>query len=302
MGMHSFDDFDAWGAAINSAHLQLACDGVENRQWTVGRVDLGDISLQVATEGGGNICYGGNAHDGALLFLPLTHVGAHVANGRPLDDDSALAIPCGADFRIHVRRRAHMWCSVALPGHVAVGPAGRPGSSVIACAYGGVPRLKRLVQEICHWLLDRPAGTPAHVAANRRILAAVACLTESQGQRSRPPTGRPRLDRSEIVRRSMAVIEAAPTVPTAAELARDVGVTSRTLLRTFQEEFGVSPKRYLMLRELHAVRRSLRAAVATDDTVADVLVRHGVWEFGRFAARYRQTFGELPSQTLGCGR
>jgi AraC family ethanolamine operon transcriptional activator len=302
MGMHTFDDFDAWGAVINSANLKMACDAVESRQWMLGSVDLGDVGLQVASEGGGNICYGGNAHVGPLLFLPLTHVEAHVVNGRPLDDDSAFAIPCGADFRIHLRRRAHMWCSVALPGHAAVGPAARSGSRVISCDRGGVPRLKRLVQEICHWLLDRPAGTPAHAAANRRILAAVARLTDTPASGSRLPTGRPRLDRAEIVRRAMAVIEAATTVPTAAELARDVGITSRTLLRTFQEEFGVSPKRYLMLCELHAVRRSLRAAAATDDTVADVLVRHGVWEFGRFAARYRQQFGELPSQTLGRGR
>lgn len=302
MVMRTFDDFDAWGAVISSANLKMACDAVESRQWTLGSVDLGDVGLQVASEGGGNICYGDNAHVGTLLFLPLTHAGAHVVNGRPLDDDSLFAIPCGADFRIHVRRRAHAWCSIALPSHVVVGPAGRPGSTLITCGTGGVPRLKRLAQEVCQWLLDRPAGTAAHAAASRRLLAAVACLTDAPAADTRLPIGRPRLDRAEIVRRSMGVIEAATTVPTAAELARDVGVTSRTLLRTFQEEFGVSPKRYLMLRELHTVRRSLRAAAATDDTVADVLVRHGVWEFGRFAARYRQQFGELPSQTLGRGR
>jgi AraC family ethanolamine operon transcriptional activator len=32
--------------------------------------------------------------------------------------------------------------------------------------------------------------------------------------------------------------------------------------------------------------------------VAEVLVGHGIWEFGRFAGRYRAHFGELPSQTL----
>jgi AraC family ethanolamine operon transcriptional activator len=96
----------------------------------------------------------------------------------------------------------------------------------------------------------------------------------------------------------MAAIDSAATVPTAADLARDVGVTDRTLLRTFQEVFGLPPKRYLLLRELHAVRRGLRDAAASQTTVADVLVRHGIWEFGRFAARYRGHFGELPSETL----
>jgi transcriptional regulator GlxA family with amidase domain len=96
----------------------------------------------------------------------------------------------------------------------------------------------------------------------------------------------------------MAAIDGQAMLPTAADLARDVGVTSRTLLRTFQETFGVPPRQYLILRELHAVRRSLRTAAGADATVADVLARHGVWEFGRFAARYRRHFGESPSVTL----
>ena len=96
----------------------------------------------------------------------------------------------------------------------------------------------------------------------------------------------------------MAVIEAAPTTPTARTLATHVGVTDRTLLRAFRETYGVPPKRYLMFRELHGVRRILRAGAPLDATVADVLTRHGIWEFGRFAARYRRQFGELPSETL----
>jgi AraC family ethanolamine operon transcriptional activator len=101
-----------------------------------------------------------------------------------------------------------------------------------------------------------------------------------------------------IIQRSMAVLDAAPTMPTATELARAVGVTSRTLLRGFQETYGMPPKQYLMLRELHAVRRCLRAGGAENDTVGDILTRHGIWEFGRFAGRYRQLFRELPSETL----
>jgi AraC family ethanolamine operon transcriptional activator len=100
----------------------------------------------------------------------------------------------------------------------------------------------------------------------------------------------------------MAHLESTATVPTAAELARDVGVTGRTLLRTFQETFGLPPKKYLMLRQLHGVRRILRTGAPKDSTVADVLTRSGIWEFGRFASRYRRQFGELPSETLRRGR
>jgi len=291
--MWQFDDFDAWGDAVSGASLRMACDGVELRRWTLGMVDLGRIVVQVASEGGGNICYGANTHGGPLLFVPLTHAGEHVVNGVPLDDESLLVIPCGTDFRIRIRRRAHLWCSIALPGDVSAPAA----SGRLACGRDALGRLRQLVGDIAGALIDRPKGSPAHETAARDLLAAAtACLPACATPAA--PLGRPRMDRGEIVRRAMAVIDSGGTFPAAGDLARDVGVTDRTLLRTFQETFGVSPKKYLLLRELHAVRRSLRTGCDQDATVADVLVRHGIWEFGRFAARYRYQFGELPSQTL----
>lgn len=295
--MWQFDDFDAWGDAVSGANLRLTCDGVEQRQWTLGIIDLDGVVVQLAAEGGGNICYGGSVHGGPQLFVPLTHAGEHVANGVPLDDDSLLAIPQGTDFWIRVRRRAHSWCSVALPAEMpAPATSGR-----LVCGRDAVGRLRRIVGDIAASLLDRPGVTPAHEAARREILAAAAdCLQAHVAPET--AVGRPRIDRREIVRRAMAAIDSAATVPTAADLARDVGVTDRTLLRTFQEVFGLPPKRYLLLRELHAVRRGLRDAAASQTTVADVLVRHGIWEFGRFAGRYYRHFGELPSQTLSRAR
>lgn len=291
--MMTFDDFDAWGDAVSGASLRLACDGVEHRVWKLGIVDLGTVVVQVASEGGGNICYGANTHGGPTLFVPLTHATEHVANGERLDDASLFVIPSGADFRIRLRKRAHAWCSIALPGDIAA-----PASSMkITCGTETVARLRHLASEVMATLADRPTGTPAHRAAADKVrTAAAACLPGHAEHRS--ALGRPRLDRDDIFRRSMAAIEDTTIVPSASDLARGIGVNGRTLLRTFQEAFGLSPKKYLMLRELHAVRRSLCAATAQDESVADILTRHGIWEFGRFAARYRRHFGELPSETL----
>ena len=293
--MFRFDDFDAWGATVSGASLRLVCDSVDTGVWTIGAVDLGGVVLQVASEGGGNLCYGGNTHVGQTLFVPLTRATEHVVNGHVLDECSLFSIPRGADFRISVRRRAHDWCSIALPFDPAT-DSGAP-SAAIACPAGSLPRLKRLVAGIADSLLDRPAGTAAHLAAGRELIAAARdCLPPAAAAPDR--MGRPRIDRGEIVRRAMGMLDSVVVVPTATELAAHVGVTNRTLLRTFRETFGVPPKRYLMLRELHAVRRSLRHGGGQTDMVADVLTRHGVWEFGRFAARYRRHFGESPSDTL----
>jgi AraC family ethanolamine operon transcriptional activator len=297
-----FDDFDAWGEAVSGASLRLACDTVETRLWTLGILGLGDVVLQVGFEGGGNLCYGANAHAGPTLFVPLTHTTEHVANGAPLDDESLLAIPPGADFSICVRRRAHAWCSIALPEGAWKPADSASGSVRVNGPPGSVRTLRHLAQEVTAALLDKPAGTPAHRAARQAILdAAMACLSDAPPPPG-PSTGRPRFDRGAIIRRAMELIDAGPTLPTAAELAQGVAVHERTLLRTFQETFGVPPKQYLMLRQLHRIRRILASGSPDGAAVTDVLASHGIWEFGRFAGRYRGHFGELPSETLARAR
>jgi AraC family ethanolamine operon transcriptional activator len=290
----SFDDFDAWADAVSGASLRLVCDTVEERAWTLGVVPLGDVVLQVATEGGGNLCYGMNTHPGPLVFIPLSLASEHVVNAERLDDGSVFLIPRGSDFRIRIRRRAHAWCSLALP---ATGVAATCAGGRVACAPGSLPRLRDLVGRIGRAIGGYPPGSVAHLAAGRELAAAVGdCLPAAVPDRA--ATGRPRLDRGRIIRRAMEVIETAPSMPAARDLAARIGVTERTLQRTFQETYGVPPKKYLLARELHAVRRVLLAGAPRDRVLADVLARRGIWEFGRFAARYRRQFGELPSATL----
>jgi AraC-like DNA-binding protein len=294
-----FDDFDAWGEAVRTADLRMACDSVERRFWRLGVCALGDVFLQTAEEGGGNLCHGGNTHAGIQLFVPLAHAAAHVCNCEPLDAGSLLAIPPGADFSIQVRRRAHSWLSVALPArHNEAWPSRLTGSLVLRPGDAAVGRLIDVAGRILTGpAADLPAGPARDAAAGALVAAARACL--AQPAVPPPAAGRPRIDRAEIMRRAMARLDA-DTVerPTVEQLAAAAGVTERTLARAFQDTFGTSPLQYVLLRQLHAVRRGLRNAPG-GATVSEILVRHGIWDHGRFAARYRRHFGEAPSATLG---
>ncbi len=94
-------------------------------------------------------------------------------------------------------------------------------------------------------------------------------------------------------------LEDSDTLPlTVADLCSRIGVSAPTLYRAFQHEFGLSPKRYIQCRRLNGVRDQLMDGKG-NPRIVDVANDWGFWHMGKFAADYKQLFGELPSETLG---
>jgi AraC-like DNA-binding protein len=85
------------------------------------------------------------------------------------------------------------------------------------------------------------------------------------------------------------------------ELSAEVGVPERTLRMCCAEFLGVSPTRYLLLQRLNRARSALRRADPSTASVSEIARNHQFAELGRFAVRYRTTFGETPSTTLERG-
>ena len=83
-----------------------------------------------------------------------------------------------------------------------------------------------------------------------------------------------------------------------AELCAALGVSRRELEYAFRTIFDQSPRDYLETLRLHAIRRELRQTGDKDRRIIDIAYAHGVQHLGRFAARYRERFGEHPSDTL----
>jgi len=82
------------------------------------------------------------------------------------------------------------------------------------------------------------------------------------------------------------------------QLAAAAGVSERTLRDAFQQYFGVAPVRYLNRRTLNQVRKALKIADPSVNTVTEIAMQFGLWELGRFARDYCALFGEVPSETL----
>lgn len=100
------------------------------------------------------------------------------------------------------------------------------------------------------------------------------------------------------VRRATEFIEAHVSEPIDVEdIVMASGVSMRSLYDGFRRFRGTSPMQFLRTLRLRRVREDLSAADGTI-TVSEVAARWGFYQFGRFAAQYRQLFGETPSATL----
>lgn len=83
-----------------------------------------------------------------------------------------------------------------------------------------------------------------------------------------------------------------------AELCTTLRVSRRELEYAFRTILDQSPRGYLETLRLHAVRRQLLQKGDNHRKVIDIACDHGFQHLGRFAARYRERFGEHPSETL----
>ncbi|MGY4418454.1 AraC-like DNA-binding protein [Bradyrhizobium sp. JR6.1] len=83
------------------------------------------------------------------------------------------------------------------------------------------------------------------------------------------------------------------------ELARQIGVSVRTLHDAIQRYRGVSLHRYLRLRRLWLVRQQLLAGAPSVKACA---LAYGFWHLSDFSRSYRSQFGEAPSVTLAASR
>ncbi|WP_434318670.1 helix-turn-helix transcriptional regulator [Leifsonia sp. P73] len=100
------------------------------------------------------------------------------------------------------------------------------------------------------------------------------------------------------VRRAIAFMEENLSEPLRLEdIARAARLSSRGLQDAFARILGTSPTRYLRSLRLEAARTDLRAA-GPGDTVATIAHRWGFAHVPRFAAAYREAFGENPGETL----
>ncbi|WP_328744754.1 AraC family transcriptional regulator [Streptomyces sp. NBC_00285] len=151
-----------------------------------------------------------------------------------------------------------------------------------------------LERDVPHGLLSHPMirGRLEQTLLEGMLLA--SDHTYREALEAPPPPMRP-----ASVKRVIDAVQELPAEPyDANRLAAIAQVSLRTLQEAFRRHVGMSPMAYVHEVRLQHVQRQLRAAVPGTTTVTDVAHAWGFVHLGRFARRYRERFGESPSQTL----
>jgi AraC-like DNA-binding protein len=203
-------------------------------------------------------------------------------------------------LRLHIRRHA---LEDALARMLGVPPRGplRFLPAVDLCAAG--PRhllamLLRLADLFDHdpAMLLQPFLTERY--ADLLLAAALTCLPHNHLPLldADPPPGVPK-----VVRLAEEYLEANADKPVRmGDLARVVGMGTRSIQLAFQRHRGYSPSHFLRECRLGRARRMLVQA-APGTTVLAVALACGFGSQSHFTLCYRRRFGETPSETLRAG-
>ena len=272
-------------------------------------INLSDsIHVQVTNEGSGSLATGAIREDGFMLFLIE---GDCRANGEHLDRDSVFLIPPGTEFCVSNDRAVH-WMTLFVPLAAAeatemmtplfdiIGNSPR----VVHPSRGATDRLRSRIKRFVVGAQAEPGllQEVASLTSFREVLADCVkdCLFVDAAKSERR-TGRPPTVDGKLIATAVELIEDSPEpILALEELVAALGVSKRSVQTGFRDYLGVSPRRYMDLCRLHRARRQLVAGSLPEATVTKVATELGMWDFGRFAARYRALFGERPSETLRC--
>jgi transcriptional regulator GlxA family with amidase domain len=85
------------------------------------------------------------------------------------------------------------------------------------------------------------------------------------------------------------------------DIAAAIGVSSRSLFKTFRKSLGVTPMAYARTVRLRKANKMLLQADRAT-TVGAVALACGFLNAGHFAKDYREEYGESPSVTLARAR
>ena len=296
------DEIHAFVAAYDGTHRRTAMGagplGYSMHAVRAGEVDLGWGRVRTRQKIRG-------VPQSALLHLPLGRRHVYALGGRTLEarPDTAILLAPGQEYTLYFEPDDCL-LAMRIPGCAFADELDDRDSITAATRHVareiplGGGRLRALAA-MHRTLVDATAPAPGAGRASRtdHLEARLRSWLADQVLGARPSSSTPALA-IQRVRGVEAWIDANLTEAiTLGHLCAVAGVGDRYLESAFRAYRGQTPLQFLMARRLAWVRRRLLES-APGDSVTRLAYDAGFVHLGRFAARYRSTYRESPSETL----
>jgi AraC-like DNA-binding protein len=259
----------------------------------------------------GNVLYCGSENQSHLIqysapqesFVIVSACSPHgaiTANGQQLDGDSVFVLPplqC-VDMMVPAETSAR---TVVVSEQCFYDLAESVSPGLQPFSQAGIVRGDA---ERRHWLrrhtlrlVQEPFTDPQHVGFDNLIAKWIAWLGEAEAMIGRQSVNHAR--QAQIARRAQTYFKDNYALPIRLEeVCRELGVSLRTLQRCFANYFQMTPCGYLKILRYNRARRALLEHGLSTRSVTRIATDNGFCHLGRFAAEYRDLFGELPRDTL----
>jgi AraC-like DNA-binding protein len=305
--VRTYSEPDEYAAALRQGRVELTVTRRGTFTARLCNVDLVKLKMQHLEEELPRTSHVDGGSGRAVIVFRTRPGPAVVRNGIELSMDRIVRVPPAQSYFQHTSGPTSH-CGMSLPAEemsdYGVAVVGRDlvqpkDDLTVTPPPRAMARLHRLTKVAVEFAEDAP-GVFSHPAAARSyeqslVEAVVDCLGGGAAGEDRTAVRQ----HAAIMRRFYRAVERRAGEPLyVPDLCREVGASERTLRACCQEHLGMSPKRYLLLRRMHLVRRALRDSTPAETTVTEIATRYGFWQFGRLAVEYKSLFGEAPSATL----
>jgi AraC-like DNA-binding protein len=284
----------------------LLTEGIE-RDWSIRRCALTDISIQFARTGASTIAEGMADQSDAIVFaLQSSMLSDHIImNGQKASASDIAVLPPGCDF-IFTGRAAYEWISIIIPINKLPSiltdcvrePIEKREAARITTSESRYQHLLRVAAKTAKLprRADISSGHQPEISEDELIDALSGAITAAKDDQDRLRRRDPR-DSYQIVRSVLTATRESNPIHVA-DLCHISSIGPRTLAQAFTDVFNMSPARYLKLRLLNNIHKTLLTPEAQRRHVADILLSGGVIELDEFTTEYCLLFGETPSETL----
>ncbi|MBA2402616.1 MAG: AraC family transcriptional regulator [Bradyrhizobium sp.] len=246
----------------------------------------------------------------AQIAPKSTAVGFSIDDGVPMRfngverDRAVIVIGHGGAAYTAVERTARQYASIIFTPEVADRgwPQTGPSFKIFETSEAAQGRLRGLVLEVlsCSPQFTDALGIAAASAAIRESLLAAIDSAMADIVTTRWASRANVTRQFKVFRDVQAVLSSDVGHPIySGDIARQIGVSVRTLHDAVQRYRGMSLHRFLRLRRLWLVRQRLRAGTPSIKACA---LAFGFWHLGDFSRIYRAQFGESPSETVARSR